>query len=236
MLVENMTIQEVRRELDAELPDLANTTIRLQKEYERYLKSKLRRINSARQRQLFRSPKTYRFRTAQKNNYLLTFDRDELDYLTTYVVYFQSKKGLTAYMINAPIDWQNIRCGSLTRYTGHFFKRYRERCQIGNKTPLQVMESFFKKNARVGCIPHEKITDGVHRIYTPIKDGLCLGFSDQEKQLFVLNTFLSFDEMKGDQKDAHKQIASEYRDLLKTGKLTADDIFTAKRILADLDR
>lgn len=235
MIVETMRFKEVRAEIDAELPELQKRATHFAPKYEKYLREKTKRIRSANQRRQYREPKAYSFTSTRKNKWTIIFDRDDLGLLNTFIVRFNSKKGPTAYMVGQPIDWNRFKTRILARFTGHFFSRYRERFGLDSDNATETITTYFKNNPRLACIPYDEIADGVARIYTPQKQGMALGFIDLNEELHVYNTFLSDAEFKGEQKNIHGNLTKEYREMLKSVELSAEEIMDIMRILENLE-
>lgn len=196
MLVETMSFEEIRAEILKDYhSEINGRATALHPKYERYLKARLDKIPSANKRRAARYPKAYQLKSSTKNNWIVVYDRDRLDYLLTFVCYFYTAKGLKAYMKFSPPE--NTK---LAVCTGHFFKRYRERLHLEHVKPIDGLIRFFKYNPiaynqRIG----EPIADGVHQVFARYPEGLGLGFDDENIGLITINTFLSDNELKGNQ-------------------------------------
>lgn len=236
MIVETMNIDEVRKEINADLKELKGWTLRTVPHYKKYIDLKIKRIASANKRRAFKSPKLYTLKTQNGNNWVVICDRDESDFLFTYFCYFNSKDKVTAYMLPTQIDWQNERVGMLVRYTSHFFSRYRERLNLSTKNLTDTMKYFFTYSGNVNAYPSgEEIADGVYPVQSVLPEGMGLGFSDRNKGLLVMNTFISKNEMRDDQSDLWKTMLDEYRESLSDGDLSSTELDVLKRIIKRLE-
>ena len=238
MLVETMSFEEIRAEILKDYhSEINGRAVGLYPKYERYLKARLDKIPSANKRRAARYPKAYQLKSASKNNWLIIFDRDRLDYLTTFICYYYTAKGLKAYMKLAPPE----NTGLIT-YTGHFFKRYRERLNLEHVNPVDGLKRFFTNNPHGVTHPTgEPIADGVHPVSLYLPDGLGLGFKDDNIRLVTINTFLSNNELKGNQKDIGPKVRQElqvkYIEALENANELPPEFFAdLERYLTDYSR
>lgn len=233
-----MSFEEIRAEILKDYhSEINGRAVGLHPKYERYLKARLDKIPSANKRRAARYPKAYQLKSASKNNWLVVYDRDRLDYLLTFVCYFYTAKGLKAYMKLAPPE--NT---TLIACTGHFFKRYRERLHLEHTNPMDGMIRFFTHNPIVyNKNIGEPIADGVHQVFSRYPEGLGLGFKDDNIGLVTINTFLSENELKGNQigldTEIREALQARYIDGLEyVDELPPEYFSTLERMLQNFRR
>jgi hypothetical protein len=236
MLLDTMSFKEIKNEIFKDFEaNVRDRSIMLMPDYASYIKQKTKKLISAKKRREFRSPKAYRYRSNYNNNWLIIYDKDSLDYLVTYVCFFNTKKSLKAYMIRVPPEKQKLKV-----ITGHFLKRYRERMKLDLVKPIDLLIQYFTKNP-VSYIEkvNEPIDKGVFPVYERTTEGVSLGVFNQQIGLATMNTFLSDRELKGDQRELREKVQESLQGKIEEGqrtpeKLTPVQLVTLERMLQKL--
>lgn len=92
----------------------------------------------------------------------------------------------------------------LIKYTAHFFKRYRERMELEETKPAQIIKRFFRNNVRITPGYNESEENGLPMAAISMPEGLGLGRLSSEAPITVMKTFIP-----------HERLSSNKRELVK---------------------
>lgn len=135
--------------------------------------------------------------------YTIEVEQKSVTYLIVLVAYYYTQKGLFAYMVTPELK--------LMGYTGHFFKRYRERMGKDTLDSLETMKEYFMNNPMMYYENLDQDDPDYQAIFITIPDGVALGV--KRKEGVVFNTFLSNEMLRPGQIKTHasnKDILNRY--------------------------
>ena len=99
-------------------------------------------------------------------------------------------------------------------HTGHFFKRYNERRNLGLVKPEDIIRVYIKDNTQISYQPLEKIATGIQTIFGVITTGIVLGHRNSNLKILLLSTYITHEMLKGQQlkmEDYLKSKLSSYK-------------------------
>ncbi len=187
MFVPEMTLQEIKKEMFADLPAITNKVIAESAKGMKYV----RKTNTS---YLYR---TYDYISPRNNPWIYGYTcrgytNDKTTIHTMALIYQHNGYTALHYAIN-----ENL----LLYHTAHFFKRYDERLGLGLVNPRDKIRHFIQHGAEA---PYEKLQDikpGVFSFFALDKMGVVLGTHYEDLRVVKFNTFLTMDMLKGKQKE-----------------------------------
>lgn len=196
MIVPAMTLKEIKKSL--------------MKDYETELRTKLILSKATRQRKWMLNGRknfieTIYFETASKNNWRITIQGTQGNIHTMPYLISYGERGIRA----DHIPWE-LTPLTFMHFNTHFFQRYRERAQIPDSKPEELVKLFFKKN--LFMIPCTGDNEGASQVFTPLFGGIGLGIYHEELDIFEFKTFVDNSLLKEEQL---KKVYEIYEDTYK---------------------
>lgn len=182
MLVPAMTLPEVRKEVLKDLVIVKRKII--------YVSQAI--IKEARKHHLKTHERYMDYVSTQKNTWIFHFRYSHKEVYIGTIVYFYGVNGLAALTIDMKEE-------ALHYHTGHFFKRYNERRNLGLVKPEDIIRVYIKDNTQISYQPLEKIATGLQTIFGLISTGIVLGYKNSNINMLVLNTYITHEMLKGQQ-------------------------------------
>ena len=154
--------------------------------------------------------------SARKNHYFVFFKFHRTHHVidnTTFLLHTNDNTGFRTIQLM-------ISDGQFEMHinTGHFYRRYNERCNLGFVKPIDMIKHFHKnfKSLHRGTI--EKVTEGQPtKIFSKLASGVIIGLMYMEKNVTVNKTFIHNNMLFDDQKDilAYLEKSKQITELLK---------------------
>ena len=173
MLVPAMTLEEIRKEIDKDYPILYRKLFYIMHDMERSLRNNIKKegfVSFSEYYSKFKNHWIYRLYITKK-----------ISEFKAMLVYFNNK-GLAALSVT---DDQKI-----IFHTGHFFKRYNERLQLGLNTPNEIIRVYLNDNDPLHFEKLDEIAPGIFKIFCVIPSGIILGMYNKNLMLIKANTFI----------------------------------------------
>lgn len=139
----------------------------------------------------------YTYKDPQKNNW------------GSHIIVGKKQYVLNAFLLfNDPVKGKcamnmNLKTGAINTFTGHFFKRYNERLQLGYKETIDSMQHFFLNMVEFST---EKTQD--NRFHAELPNGVGFGYFYSEDWM-EFKTFLTNDMLKGNQQKLSAALQEE---------------------------
>jgi hypothetical protein len=184
MLVPKMNLAEIRKEIDKDFEIVVRKSLFV-------LKDLKKEHAPLRQKRII---EVYDYFSKFKNNWIFKWDVDKKVTLPVYLVWYIGDRGLTAIQAfpNHP---------GLFYYTSHYFKRYNERLNLEINDPKKLLHVFMENHLAYSFQYLEEIAPGVWKFFAYTKNGVALGTYIQAQDCYKMNTFITHDMLKGDQKE-----------------------------------
>lgn len=173
MLVPAMNIEEIRKELNKDVPVLNRKMV--------YVAHKLlKTIKPARDKIITRVSDYF---SGNKNKWLyrLSISQKKQEYFL--LIYYYNAKGISAFSKVNNTDY-------LLHFTSHFFDRYNERCHLGLKDKIEIMKVYLSENGIYTFHERRQIANGIFKIYSLTQKGIILGTLDKNRKVYHFNTFI----------------------------------------------
>ena len=184
MLVPAMTLEDIRREIQKDFPILHRKSS--------YVLHKLERMfdKSTIEKGVVRF---FEYRSKYKNTWIYKINLSKGKNDLFFLAYYYGNKGLTAV---CPLS-NDI----LLYSTGHFFNRYNERRKLNLVMPHDIMRTFMNDNKEFKFQPMDEVSPGIYTMFGALDSGAALGMFNKNLNLYKLNTFISHDMMRDDQRE-----------------------------------
>jgi len=209
MLVPAMTLEDIRREIEKELPIVQRKGA--------YVSHKLQRVLADRSRRQ-KVVRCFDYQSKFKNSWIYKIEFTKKEAAITFLIYYYGDRGLTAV---CPIEND-----TLVYCTGHFFNRYNERKKLNLIRPNDIMRSFLEATPDFKFQNLTQINPGIFETFAVIDGGIALGTFYQQYRLYKLNTFIAADMMRHDQRELEAQVT--------TACLFKDELKEIQSLLPDL--
>jgi len=149
----------------------------------------------------FKWVETLHLKSQRNNNWSVVINIQPGMKDINFYVKTDDKQGLTAYSV---FMMQEIPM--LIKYNAHFFKRYRERMELEETKPDQVLKKFFKNNVRLTPAYSEKADDGTMMAVVSLPDGLGLGRFSESSPITEMKTFIAHSTLNKGQRELVKML------------------------------
>ncbi len=194
MIVPSMNMVEIKNEWEKEFPIIFRKATYVAKEIHKTLKlSKDGEI-----------VKYFDYLSKYKNNWIysicLTKKRDYFIFL----VYNYDRQGLNAYTVMGGDD------NYMFVFTAHFFKRYNERRKLNLVKPNDILRAFMDDNHSFSVQPLDDLNENMNNIICTSDTGVLLGTADTKQKIYRMNTYLTNDMLKEDQKAITTALHEEF--------------------------
>ncbi len=194
MLVPSMTLAEIKKEIDKDFPIVRNKGIYVQRKLLHEYKPKGGET----------IVKYFDYVSKYKNNWIIRFGLNKKNTFSNHITYYYGDKGLLAI---APVDNGAL----LTFHTTHFFKRFNERLNLNLTLPKDIIRKFMNENDRYEVHQLEEYSRGVFSIFVAARNGYILGTHDKNLRIIRMNTFITFEMLKCDQRSVADKLNSEMK-------------------------
>lgn len=175
MIVPSMSIAEIRREMNRDLPGVTKAMIRQEKEL--------------RQSQAFRFNKDQKFqrdiKSARKNSWIAFHHITSKTCNSRPVVHFPSDDGITVGHV--------LGDKRLLLISGHFLRRYNERSNLNLVGPEAIIKHYFLENEAFTFASSPEFDSANMNIFSLLKNGVALGFMNEEERFIHFRTYVSLD-------------------------------------------
>lgn len=154
--------------------------------------------------------------TIRKNHYFVFYELHRDIHLATnitYLLHTNDNNGFRTIELMVTEDEFELEIN-----TGHFYRRYNERCNLGYVKPFDMIKHFHKNFRYIGRGTIEKLIEGQPtKIVTRAESGVIIGLMYMEKNVTVNKTFITYNMLFDDQKDilAYLQKSKHITELLK---------------------
>ena len=184
MIVPSMNMLEIQREWEKEFPIIFRKAGYVAKEMHKTLK-----LNKEDE-----IVKYFDYLSKFKNNwiYSITFTKKR-DYFI-FLVYNYDRQGLNAYTVMGGDE------SYMFVFTAHFFKRYNERRKLSLVKPNDILRAFMDDNHSFSVQPLDDLNENMNNIICAADTGVLLGTADTKQKIYRMNTYLTNDMLKEDQK------------------------------------
>jgi len=187
MLLPNMTFQELRNDLQRDLPEILERANKFFPQFRRMtIKQKKRNQNFAHFKKMTTQGKI------KWEIHFFTIKGKKNARYASYGTYYHNKKGLRYICVDA-VD------GRLQIYNSHFFRRYNERMNFGLADDIRTINQTYliRNTANAYALNPNKFQNGIRDVVAQIPDGLKFGTEFLKSGTVVWNTFISENEYKG---------------------------------------
>ena len=191
MLVPSMTLDEIKKEIQQDYEIVNRKTIYLVKEQQKAAKHNNNKV-----------VKYYDYLSKQKNNWLFRIESKKKIASISMLVYYYTNIGLMGILLMPDYN-------TLHLHTSHFFQRFNERLSLNLKTPKEIMCTFLEECWQFMEHGKEEVSPGVFKIFALTERGYCLGYTLTDKNISIMNTFLSHEMLKGDQLELAERLNEE---------------------------
>ncbi len=195
MIVPSMNFEEIRKELQKELPIMLRKAGYVADDLAKALKPKRdeQYVRYFDYLSKYKNKWIYRVLVTKKRNYfsVLLYDYD-----------YKGLRGLT--MMGESLD------DYIFMFTSHFFKRYNERRKLNLIKPNDILKAFMEDNLTFEVLPLEDIAPNMESIFCITNTGTILGTADTKLKLYRMNTFLTNDMLHKDQTKIAAQLMEEF--------------------------
>jgi hypothetical protein len=194
MLVPTMTPEEICNEIYLDSIDIMRM-FNVKATYT--LKEKARTKN-------FRWVETIHLKSRKQNHWSIAVDFSESAQHCSFYLKAEDKTGLVAY------SWFfKEKVPIIIRYNPHFFRRYRERMQLEEVNPHQIMKRFFKQNTAFTGHYSEKHENGTMMTAFRMKEGMGLGRTWADTHVIEVKTFLPHHMLSKSQAELANQLLND---------------------------
>lgn len=107
------------------------------------------------------------------------------------------------------------RNDSMLFHTGHFFLRYKERCNLELLSFNDIVRAYMKENNHYQFQDIEEIAPDITTFFGEIESGIILGTHHHKLDLIKLNTFLPAEILSPNQQELYdklKSVSGKYKD------------------------
>lgn len=175
MIVPSMTPEEIFKEILEDGIDV----MRMFNVKAHYMAKQMARTKN------FRWAETIHVKTRKQNNWSMAIDLSAHSKLCAFFMKVEDKLGLTAY------SWFLLNeLPVVIRFNPHFFKRYRERMQLTEVNPHQIIKRFYKQNSVFIPAFSDQDEKGVMLSAFRMKEGMGLGRTWANTPIVEVKTFL----------------------------------------------
>lgn len=212
MLLPNMNFQEIRKDLQRDLPEILQRAEKFFPQFRRMtIKKKQRNKNFSHFKKMTTRGKI------KWEVHFFTIKGKKNNRYASYGTYYHNEKGLRYISVDA-VD------GRLQVYNSHFFRRYNERMQLQLEDNIRTINQTYqiRNTSNAFALDPKKFQNGVREVVAQIPDGLKFGKEFLKSGAVVWNTFISENEYKGMQGELKKGII-EYINSKKLGNTNASD-------------
>lgn len=175
MIVPTMSPEEIYREIIEDGMDI----MRMFNVKVIYMKQQMIRTKKS------RWAETIHLKSRRQNSWSISVDLSSFTKLCAFYLKAEDKNGLVAY------SWFFAHeLPVVTRFNPHFFKRYRERMQLEEVNPHQIIKQFFKHNPVFTPAYSEQDEKGVMLSAFRMKEGMGMGRTWADTPIVEVKTFL----------------------------------------------
>ena len=189
MLVPSMTLEEVRREFEKDFEIIFRKATYVSHKLERNLSKAMKEKGHV---------SFFDYYSKYKNTWIYRVYITKKQDIVSFMVFYDNPKGHLAIT--------RTEEKYLVFHTGHFFERFNERCKLGLTSYKDIVCAFMDDCITYAFQPLEQIAPGVKKFFGIIPSGAILGIQNENLRIFKINTFLSNDLLRGDQKEFQKQL------------------------------
>jgi hypothetical protein len=188
MLLPNMSMKEIRKEIEEELPILRRRTeyVATGLKYSRNVKSNVALAG------------TFNYCSEFQNTWYVRLELYKSSYRYSFMAAHPTRKGLCAI---SPLN----NTGWLLYFTKHCFYRYDERLKLGLPDTEARIKAFMNQEQDFSICPERW---GHFDLYCVVSNGLILGRADKTNRIFSMNTYITKDMIRSGQIKFRKK--SEY--------------------------
>ena len=206
MLVPNMTLEEIRKEIEKDYPILYRKL--------GYMEHDLRK-------RLFKKQiddgytKFFDYSSKLKNEWICRIHFHKKETYNALLLYFFDGKGVCGIALTE--NWV------LVYHTGHFFKRYNERRNLNLVHMKDIIRVYMDENIVYTFSLYKEVSPGVFLIFGKIDSGTIFGTLYEKSKFVKVNTFLPNDMLNDRQKALLSKLDNiEVVDINEIGSLVRD--------------
>jgi hypothetical protein len=182
MLVPSMTLPELRKEFEKDY----SIVVRKSGYLARDIKHKFKPHGDQ------RIIKHYDYYSKYKNNWVIRVEGTKKLYSFAYMAYYYNEIGLAGVS-------RSFGDHSLMYFTSHFFKRYNERLNLNLTLPKDIIRAYLDGNDTFYSQILEELSPGLFKMFAQMSRGWALGTLDRNLKFLKMNTFITYEMLKGDQ-------------------------------------
>lgn len=182
MLVPKMTLEEIRHEIDKELPIVLRKM--------EYVGKKAKRLRHLNRDEIYRL--NFDYLSKHKNKWLCRIDITKKMFHYQATAWYESARGVAGIGML-------YESGYLMYFTSHFLKRYNDRGKLRIVLPRDILLNILNGNDRYVFKKLEEISENVFSIFCVIPCGIILGTEHRDLKFYEMKTFLSSDMLRGSQ-------------------------------------
>ncbi|MEI6853084.1 MAG: hypothetical protein WCL06_09585 [Bacteroidota bacterium] len=184
MILPNMTLEEIRKEIDKDFPILHRKMKYVQDDLDKKY-SKLQKREGY--------TEYFEYTSKYKNHYIYKIQRQRKHTERQSMLVYHNGIGHVGIGVTYELH--------ILYYTAHFFKRYNERRNLGYILHNDIVRALLNENDHVGFTELEEIAPNIHTIYGFIKSGMILGTYNRNVDLVKLHTYLTNEMLNQNQND-----------------------------------
>ncbi len=194
MIVQTMTPDEIFKEIIEDGLDV----MRMFNVKAHYMAKQMVRTKN------FRWTETIHLKSRRQNNWSMAIDLSAHSKLCAFFMKVEDKSGLTAY------SWFLLNeLPVVIRFNPHFFKRYRERLQLTEVNPHQIIKRFYKQNSVFIPAFSDQDEKGVMLSAFRMKEGMGLGRTWANTPIVEVKTFLPHQMLNKSQAELADQLLND---------------------------
>jgi len=179
MLLPNMTLEEVRREIDKDSPIVLRKA--------GYMAIKARRAMRPKGDKYIHS--MYEYVSKHRNHWICRLEVEKRIMRNYCMAYYYAKRGIAGIGLLCNSEW-------LMYYTSHFFKRFNERQKLNIVLPNDLLWRFMEQFGDFAIEKDEQISEEVWSVFCVTDKGIMLGIADYKRKFYRMNTYLAPEMLK----------------------------------------
>jgi len=193
MIVEAMTMEEIRNELKKDFPIVFRKA-----NYVSIAERKTLKLDRGTECHGF-----YEYYSKYKNHWIYRIVYTKKETFFSFLNYNNDSRGLNAIVTTGDMD------DTLFFLNGHFFKRYNERRKLGLTTTFDILSAFLEETTAFDPVVVSDLGNNLNEVFCTGKSGVLLGVENTVTNTIRINTFISNDMLKTNQQELAKQRRDE---------------------------
>ena len=192
MIVPSMTLEEIRKEIEKDIP----IVIRKMEYVSNDVGKKLSKVEKKNGFEYY-----YEYYSKYKNNWIcrVVDKSDEIDVFPMLI--YHNGIGHVSMTITPDMN--------IIYLTAHFIKRYNERCNLRLNTYNEIIRAYMRENIRYDIRKIEMVEPGIYKMFCVISSGIILGMLNNNIKLMKANTFIPNSMLNKNQSELHFMVANE---------------------------